>query len=169
MIRTLAFWTRLAVLATLAMSTTGCTTTAKDLLGLEKSEEIAAASEPSQTVGKSDKPYVDPMVAQAGGGDTIMTESEAGMTASPSMPGDPSRVGEVVMEPTGVSAGQASIFSTQGAVAAESGPMARETPASLVPSGVPQHGYNAAVASLFSAPQPAEPPLYGTDETVAVE
>lgn len=166
--RTLAFWARLSVIATLAMPAVGCTTTAKDLLGLEPQDEVVSADEPAKAMVKNAKGYVDPMVAKADAGEAALAAAGQDGSESP-MPGDPSRVGEVVMQPTGVSAGQASIFSAQGPVAADSAPMARETPASLVPSGVPQHGYNAAVASLFSAPQQAEPPLYGAGETFATE
>ncbi|MCL6707996.1 hypothetical protein M8R20_13405 [Pseudomonas sp. R2.Fl] len=169
MIRITAFGTRLAALAALTVFTAGCTTTAKDLLGLEPAEDVAAASEPARPAGKK-KAYVDPMVAQVGDNQAALAESEEGMDqAQPPIPGDPSQVGEVVMQPTGVSASQSSIFSVGGAVAADAAPTARETPASLVPSGVPQHGYNAAVASLFSAPQSTDPPLYDDSQTVATE
>jgi|GEM_PF-6503248 hypothetical protein len=167
--RITAFGTRFTVLVTLTMLMAGCTTTAKDLLGLEPVEDVAATGEPAKPTGKK-KVYTDPMVAQVGDSQTVLAESGEGIdqTRSP-IPGDPSQVGEVVMQPTGVSAGQSSIFSTGGAIAADAAPMARETPASLVPSGVPQHGYNAAVASLFSAPRPADPQLYDDSQSVATE
>lgn len=170
MTRIISTGTRLAATFAIALLAAGCTTTAKDLLGLETSEELAAnettvAPAKGATAGK--KGYVDPMVVSAAGDEDVAASDMA--AAEQPIPGDPSQVGEVVMQPTQVSAGQSSIFSSQGPAVAESAPRAPETPASLVPTGVPQHGYNAAVASLFSAPAPVEPPLYPETATVVEE
>ncbi|MBO3760118.1 hypothetical protein [Ciceribacter sp. L1K22] len=164
--------TRLAATLALGLITCGCTTTAKDLLGLEPGGDMAA-NEPAADAATGKKPgkkgYVDPMVVNASGEAEPIDETADAAAMTQPVPGDPSQVGEVVMQPTQVAAGQSSIFSAQGAAVAEAAPRAPETPASLVPTGVPQHGYNAAVASLFSAPAPAQPPIYPETATVVEE
>lgn len=136
-----------ALLAVLA----GCTT-AKDMAVL--GDGLVAEAQPAATSGKTRKArsgYVDPMVANAYGYDAAEPLPEYA-TADGETAGD---LGQVIMQRTAVNAEQSSIFSAYQATGSDFQPVAPETPASLVPSGLPQQNVNASTFSLFSLRRPA--------------
>lgn len=147
----------LFLLATSALALSGCMTSAKDVLGISAKEEAIDEQDAPEVVRRPEHEYVDPMVASAADGEDSVA-SPAGQTAAtdPIATGGADLAGRIT-QPTGVSAGQSSLFSSYAPPAEEEPGLARETPASLIPTGVPQHGYNAASASLFSTPRSAQP------------
>ena len=162
----------IALLASLTLcGLTGCKT-AGELLKIDSTASTEQEM-PEKTAKAAEGGYRDPGVvvlsddARIAGSDVAIANDDSRAAGSADSSFErasnvaASASEDLVMEPTRVSAYQASIFSTAPPPVAEEEAIGRETTASLIPAGVPQHGYNAASASLFSArrPQPPAAPL----------
>lgn len=153
---------------TLLMGLVGCSTT-KEMSAL--GDGLTTASNPAAaTTKRGSKPsgYVDPMVANAGAYDAY-DAAEPLPEYADSAQDIAADLGETVMQATAVKADQSSIFSAYQATGPAGEPVAPESPASLVPSGLPRQGVNASAFSLFSAQRPVTTAMPAAGEVLPLE
>ncbi|CUX21238.1 YcbK family protein [Agrobacterium genomosp. 13] len=145
------------VIAVSLLGLSGCVSAVTDdeLAASNKKPEIAAQQKPqtaaaTPAAGAQQGHYVDPAVASAAG---------ASVPAQPQTPGGPAQgygaaadIGGLTTQPTAISAGTSSIYSTAPAVAAGAGAPG------VAATGAPSQKIIPAVSSVYSAPMQAAQP-----------
>nr|WP_074063144.1 D-Ala-D-Ala carboxypeptidase family metallohydrolase [Rhizobium etli] len=152
------------LIAVAALALSGCVSNRKvvdsaTVLPVGPSAEQLAANAP----GKAAKgAYRDPMVTNVSGAQQQMAAQDPNAGAMPAGADatQPPNIAGMVMQPTRINAGTMSIFSAQPAM-----PQNNRTSTIIRPAGpsayAPVRGIDAARSSVFSAPQPDQPPQQG--------